>query len=99
LNFFKFYNKEGIFVEESIKNPIAFWKHIKMIKKEYMLLANIGIYLASFPMSSVAVERSFSLLRHTHTWKRSCLNRKTLKKLIYIQYNTTSLFGSKNKEK
>jgi len=38
-------------------------------------------------MSSVSVERSFSLIRHVHTWKRNRLGRDKLAMLIYVKFN------------
>lgn len=67
-------------------DPTTIWKRARNVTA-LKDLAEIALHLLTFPMSGVAVERSFSVIRHIHTWKRNRIGGETLAKLAYIRIN------------
>ena len=68
------------------EDPFAFWFWISS-NKGYEEVAEIALFLLEFPMSSASVERSFSVIRHIHTWKRNRLGRERLATLTFVNIN------------
>jgi len=68
------------------ENPVTYWTTISKFIG-YDKISELGIKILGFPMSSAAVERSFSTIRHIHTWKRNSLTRDHLAKLVFVCYN------------
>eukprot|EP01127_Copromyxa_protea_P010323 TRINITY_DN2511_c0_g1_i5.p1 TRINITY_DN2511_c0_g1~~TRINITY_DN2511_c0_g1_i5.p1 ORF type:complete len:594 (-),score=80.92 TRINITY_DN2511_c0_g1_i5:2252-4033(-) len=83
-----FRDSSGLFSGHVNQNgdPKLMWRRAKDTR-EGKQLADIALYLLSYPMSAVSVERSFSVVRHIHTWKRNRLGRENLAKLTYIRVN------------
>jgi len=84
-HFTKFRRNLALFDEDDT-DPVLYWQRFLDIK-QYHDLASIAVRLLKFPQSNASVERSFSVIRNIHTWKRCSLHRNTLKKLIYIYAN------------
>jgi hypothetical protein len=81
----RFRSRDGVYHSE-IQDPILFWKRLRSLPKPGPL-AEIALKILSLPMSCVAVERSFSVVRRIHTWQRNRLGRKKLAKLVYVYLN------------
>jgi hypothetical protein len=72
-------------------NPVLWWQGIYASSPKNRSLAAIAIEILSFPASTAAVERTFSVVRRVHTWQRNRLSRKKLAKLVYIYVNQRAL--------
>jgi hypothetical protein len=72
-------------------DPAAFWRRLLACCGTKRRIVQIALEILSFPASCAAVERSFSCVRHVHTWQRNRLAPKTLNNLVYIYLNSRAL--------
>lgn len=87
--FLRFRTKQGPLFSEVVsakEDPTLLWQSARNINT-FKPLAEIALYLLTFPMSGVSVERSFSVVRHIHTWKRNKLAPENLAKLTSVRIN------------
>jgi len=90
--YYRFRALDGLFAKPcaNTEDPRVYWMSFKGYQR-YTTLVDLALSVLDFPQSSAAAERSFSVIRHIHTWKRNKLGRKKLAKLVYIYTNITNL--------
>jgi len=84
--------KDGLyssFVDEE-EDPRLFWMELVSYEKTKSL-ALLALDILGFPQSNSSVERTFSSIKHIHTWKRNRISRKKLAMLTYVYVNDQCL--------
>ena len=86
---YSFRRKQGGLFSDVVgpsESPTIMWEGARNVGT-HKILSEIALYLLTFPMSGVSVERSFSVVRHIHTWKRNRLSNDSLAKLTSVRIN------------
>ena len=87
-----FHDEVLLWTDKEAEDPVLWWKSVVA---EAPLLASLGILLCSLPVSSAAVERSFSNLEFVHSKLRNRMTAANRKSLLYIYFNVRALHSAR----